>query len=62
MTGHSTLYGRLQSPMPVPIYRDRAKIVLDVVFSYACGDFVPAALASNFSLGLITKLFGQAFN
>jgi hypothetical protein len=35
------------------------KIVLDVVFSYACGDLAPAALASVFSFDLITKgLFG----
>ena len=28
-------------------------------FDYACGDFAPAALASNVSLGLITtRLFG----
>jgi hypothetical protein len=31
----------------------------EAVFRYACGDFAPAALASGFSLDLITKeLFG----
>jgi hypothetical protein len=42
----------LQSPMPALSGQNRPRRS----FGYACGDFVPAALASNFSLGLITIL------
>jgi hypothetical protein len=47
--------GRLQSPMPAL----SAKNVLNVEKTTSSEHFCPAALASNFSLGLITtRLFG----
>jgi len=48
-------YGQLQSTMPALSGQNHPQRSFD----YACGDFAPAALASNFSLGLITtRLFG----
>jgi len=57
--GHNYKIGDAYAGRKVRCQRCRGKIVLDVVFSYACGDFAPAALALAFSLGLITReLFG----
>jgi hypothetical protein len=53
---YNPLYcGRLQRPMPAL----SAKNVLNVEKNHASEHFWPAALVSNFSLGLITtRLFG----
>ncbi|MFC1737802.1 hypothetical protein ACFL1G_01985 [Planctomycetota bacterium] len=52
-------YGRLQSTIDALSSQNRPQ----GSFGYTCGDFAPATLASNFSLGLITTwLFGQSLN